>query len=134
MRRLVWFGLLLLVAGTAGRVYGADQPGCPPSEADWLKRIHPVGGWHPYGGGLICWWNPHCFPCACGPDDYCRKPLPNVCRQGYPWYYQWGPPEACPPRGECARSRDCSRPLHSNAGSGSRPGEVGSSCNSDRLR
>ena len=59
----------------------------------FLQRMHPVGGWHPYGGGLLHWWNPHCFPRQGAPDDYCRKPLPRVCWPPYPPYYVWGPPE-----------------------------------------
>ncbi|MHC5544956.1 hypothetical protein ACYOEI_42515, partial [Singulisphaera rosea] len=48
--------------------------------------------------------NPNCFPRWCGPDDYCRKPLPNLCRPAFPAY---GPPptpvapytaELAPPR------------------------------------
>jgi hypothetical protein len=58
-----------------------------------LQRLHPVGGWDPYGGGLLHWWNRHCFPHDCGPDDYCRKPLPKVCWPPYPPSYTWGPPE-----------------------------------------
>jgi hypothetical protein len=46
----------------------------------FFGRLRPVGGCNPDGRGLFHWWNPHCFPRSCGPDDYCRKPMPNVCR------------------------------------------------------
>lgn len=63
-------------------------------------RIGPAGGWCPYGGGLLRWWGPHCFPRCGAPDDYCRKPLPRTCWPPYPPYYFRGPPrECCPPDG-----------------------------------
>jgi hypothetical protein len=46
----------------------------------FLARLRPVGGCNPDGRGLFHWWNPHCFSRSCGPDTYCRKPMPNVCR------------------------------------------------------
>jgi hypothetical protein len=96
MRHLVWIGALLLLPATLGGVQAGDPHACePPDAAGWLKRWHPVGGWDPYGGGILHWWNPHCFPCAGGPNDYCRKCLPDVCWPPYPPYFQWGPP-ACP--------------------------------------
>ena len=49
--------------------------------------------WQPYDGGLLRWWNPCCFPRCGAPDDYCRKPLPNVCWPPYPPYYTAGPQE-----------------------------------------
>jgi hypothetical protein len=52
----------------------------------FLGRLRPVGGCNPDGRGLFHWWNPHCFPQSCGPDDYCRKPMPNVCRPSAPTY------------------------------------------------
>jgi hypothetical protein len=104
MRRSVWVIALLLTPGAGGRGYAGDHDCCEPAEPCWLKRLGPVGGWHPYGGGLLHWWNPHCFPCGGAPDDYCRKPLPCACWPAYPPYFTWGPPEvchppACPPRG-----------------------------------
>ena len=77
--------------------HGGKHGCCPPPEQQFLERIHPVGGWHPYPGGLLHWWPPHCFPCGGAPDDYCRKPLPRVCWPPYPPYYIWGPPEICWP-------------------------------------
>jgi hypothetical protein len=73
-----------------------------------FQRARPVGGWNPYGGGVLHWWNPHCFPCQSTPDDYCRKPLPRVCWPAYPPYYIAGPPEI-----GCGRNdgyRDCNKP------------------------
>ena len=74
-------------SGTWWRDRGPGEP----RQQHFLQRLHPVGGWNPYGGGLLHWWNPHCFPCQCGgPDDYCRKPLPRVCWPPYPPYYICG--------------------------------------------
>ena len=49
-----------------------------PSAA--FPALGPAGGCNPDGRGLFHWWNPDCFPRSCGPDNYCRKPMPNVCR------------------------------------------------------
>jgi len=46
----------------------------------FLARLGPAGGCNPDGRGLFHWWNPNCFSRSCGPDTYCRKPMPNVCR------------------------------------------------------
>jgi hypothetical protein len=63
------------------------------------QRLHPEGGWNPYGGGVLHWWKRDCFPCYSAPDDYCRKPLPRVCWPQYPPYYTWGQQEiGYPPR------------------------------------
>jgi hypothetical protein len=90
MRRQSWVTVLLALFAV-GRACAADPPCCEPRPASGLGatspypaccrcgRLAPAGGWHPYGGGLLCWWPRHCFPCAGGPDDYCRKPLPRVC-------------------------------------------------------
>ena len=95
MTRRQWLTALVLAVAVAGRGYAGDH-GCEPTEPCWLKRIHPVGGWDPYGGGILHWWNPNCFPCGGGPDDYCRRKLPCACWPPYPPYFQWGPPECCP--------------------------------------
>jgi len=59
----------------------AGEPGnVATQKPHFLARLRPAGGCNPDGRGLFHWWNPHCFPRACGPDDYCRKPMPNVCR------------------------------------------------------
>jgi hypothetical protein len=54
------------------------------------QRFRPSGGWHPYGGGLH-WWNPDCFDWHGLPDDYCRKPLPRLCRPCPPAHPLWVP-------------------------------------------
>lgn len=100
-RKICWLVLIVALAGANQGMTG--QPSCcPPPEDSFLKRIHPVGGWHPYGGGLLHWWPHHCFPCGGAPDDYCRKPLPPVCWPPYPPYYIWGPPEIHYPPERCA--------------------------------
>jgi hypothetical protein len=81
-------GIAVLFALIAGGWALAGDPPCPP----W--RLGPVGGWCPYGGGLLRWWPPRCFPRCGGPDDYCRKPLPPVCWPPYPPYYIWQLPES----------------------------------------
>ena len=96
MRRRAWIGALLFSAIAGGLVSAGEPPGCEPAGRCFLERVAPAGGWFPYGGGLLHWWNPHCFPCCCGPDDYCRKPQPCVCWPPYPSYYVWGPPLAGP--------------------------------------
>jgi hypothetical protein len=84
MRRHVWAAALVLVALAAGRGVGGDPPPSPAAPACWWQRVRPAGGWHPYGGGLLHWWDPLCFPRGGGPDDYCRKPLPDVCWPAVP--------------------------------------------------
>jgi hypothetical protein len=104
MRPHEWISsvLVALVMGGAGL---AAEPVCAaPCEDCFLKRTAPAGGWNPYGGGLLHWWNPHCFPCTGGPDDYCRKPLPRVCWPAYPPYFRWAPAETCP--SPCKGCRD----------------------------
>jgi hypothetical protein len=76
----MWTILLTLIS--CGRGLGGEfGEGDEPPRRHFLQRIHPAGGWDPYGGGIFHWWNPHCFPCQTVPDDYCRKPLPRVCWQ-----------------------------------------------------
>jgi hypothetical protein len=71
--------LFALIAGA--RAFGDDE--CPREARlpHCLQAFRPAGGCNPYGGGLFHWWDPQCFERPCGPDDYCRKPFPNVCRQ-----------------------------------------------------
>jgi hypothetical protein len=99
MRRYLWLWTVAAALLAGGRGLGGEPACCPPPQECLLKRLAPVGGWHPYGGGLLHWWNPHCFPRSGAPDDYCRKKLPNVCWPPYPPYYIWGPPELCCPPG-----------------------------------
>ena len=51
----------------------------PQDNRPFLHRLAPVGGLNPDGRGLSHWWDPHCFPSPCGPNDYCPKPFPRVC-------------------------------------------------------
>ena len=106
MRRQAWIGAVLL-ALTAAAWASAEEPLCCESRPAVLPALTrpgspgPVGGWFPYGGGLLSWWPQHCFPRCGGPDDYCRKSLPPVCWPPYPPYYIWGPPEICCPGRGC---------------------------------
>ncbi len=116
MNRQAWIGAALLALLAAGRACG-EQPSVAPAPASscaatapagapdqvpgCLRQVAPAGGWDPYGGGLLHWWPPHCFPRCGAPDDYCRKPLPCVCWPPYPPYYIWGPPEICHPQDSC---------------------------------
>jgi hypothetical protein len=96
MRRCTWIAALILTI-IAGQRAGADAPpSCGPDHSCLVQRIAPAGGWRPYGGGLLHWWNPHCFPCAGCPDDYCRKPLPCLCWPAYPPFYVCGAPAVAP--------------------------------------
>src|SRR5262249_184954 len=76
-KSLVAFGFLLLFA--TSRTCAGE-----PVRGGWSRprithAFAPVGGWNP-GGGMFHWWNPCCFPQYCSPNDYCRKPFPNICR------------------------------------------------------
>ena len=86
-------GALLLTLVTGGQGVGGEPRSSEPARPGFLQRLAPAGGWHPDGGGLLHWWDPHCFPPGGGPDDYCRKKPPDVCRPAYPPYYIWGPPQ-----------------------------------------
>jgi hypothetical protein len=101
MRRQAGIGAVLLALAGAGWATGGEAPCGEPRPGGFLQRLGPAGGWFPYGGGLLHWWPRHCFPCGGAPDDYCRKPLPQVCWPPYPPYYIWGPPETCCPQGNC---------------------------------
>jgi hypothetical protein len=109
MRRQAWIGAVVLALIAAGWASGGEPPCSEPRPACFLRWLGPAGGWFPYGGGLLHWWPPHCFPRCGAPDDYCRKPLPPVCWPPYPPYYTWGLPEACHPQGSC---RPASREAH----------------------
>jgi hypothetical protein len=101
MRRQEWTGAVVLALVVVGWASGGEPPCSEPHAACSPWRLGPAGGWDPYGGGLLHWWPPHCFPRCGGPDDYCRKPLPRVCVPPYPPYYIWGPPEVSCPHGNC---------------------------------
>ena len=94
MRGHAWMGALLLTLIADGRGPGGEPTSCEPGRPCFLQRVGPVGGWFPYGGGLLHWWDPHCFPRCGGPDDYCRKTLPPVCWPPYPPWYLWCPADA----------------------------------------
>jgi hypothetical protein len=90
--------MLLALVATRQCMAGEPVCGCESPREAFLQRIGPAGGWHPYGGGLLRWWDASCFPHCGGPDDYCRKSLPKLCWPGpYPSSYIWGPPESCCP-------------------------------------
>ena len=96
MRNAIWVAALLVALSASSQGRAGEPCGCEPAADGFAQRIHPAGGWHPYGGGLLRWWDPCCYPRYCGPDDYCRKPLPRLCWPGpYPSSYTWGPAEAC---------------------------------------
>ena len=92
MRRCAGIAAIILALAAGRLALAGDSPSCEPHRSCFLKSVAPVGGWFPHGGGLLHWWNPHCFPCYCGPNDYCRKPLPCLCWPAYPPFYVWGPP------------------------------------------
>ena len=75
-------GLMIipLAALVCSPALGGEHGHGEPVKPSLIRRMEPVGGWHPDEGGLFRWWNPRCFRTPCGPDDYCRKPLPIVCR------------------------------------------------------
>ncbi len=102
MRRQILICALLLLLIGGSRAPGGDHESCPPPEANFLRRLRPVEGWHPDGGGLLHWWDPHCFPRCGTPDDYCRKPLPKVCWPPYPPFYLFGTPG-----GGCSQGNGC---------------------------
>jgi hypothetical protein len=88
----IWTLLLALTSG--GQCLGGEiSESHVAPRRHHIQRLRPAGGWNPYGGGVLHWRNPHCSPCQSTPDDYCRKPLPNVCWPAYPPYYIAGPPE-----------------------------------------
>jgi hypothetical protein len=106
LRRLAWLGALLLALAAVSSGPAEEPRACEP-QGPFLQRILPAGGWHPYGGGLLSWWDRSCFPRCGAPDDYCRKPLPKVCWPPYPPYYTYGPPEICAPQGKACG--DCNQ-------------------------
>jgi hypothetical protein len=102
MKRRISIETILLMLIACGHGFGGEWgEGADASHGHRPHRFRPQGGWHPYGGGLVHWWNPHCFPCQVAPDDYCRKPMPRTCWPAYPPYYTWGPPEIGHGRTDC---------------------------------
>jgi len=86
-----WALPLMLLA--CDQAIGGEHGRAEPARPHLLQRFRPAGGWHPDAGGLWHWWNPRCHPRGGGPDDYCRKPPPNLCRPSYPPFYVTTPPE-----------------------------------------
>ena len=108
MRNRVTMWVLVVSLIACGQGFGQEREHSEPPQQGFLQRICPAGGWQPYGGGLLRWWNPDCFPRCGAPDDYCRKPLPKVCwPAAYPPFYISGPPEIGPP--PCNGPRDCTK-------------------------
>jgi len=79
MRRHAGIGAIAIALFAATAAHSGEPDDSKPSRSHFLHRIEPCGGWNP-GGGLFHWWDARCLPSACGPDDYCRKPFPNLCR------------------------------------------------------
>jgi hypothetical protein len=77
---------IVLAATACASARGGEPTDGQPHGPGFFQRLRPRGGWNPDGGGLFHWWNPHCFPRTCGPDDYCRKPMPAVCRPSLPYH------------------------------------------------
>jgi hypothetical protein len=76
----LWIAVVVCLWLAGVTAQAGDHPGDRhDSEPTLLSRIAPVGGCDPDGRGLFHWWDPHCFPRPCGPDDYCRKPFPRFC-------------------------------------------------------
>lgn len=101
---IVWTFLAasLLVQQTLG-----GEP-CPATgrPEPLLQRLQPVGGWFPYGGGLLHWWPQHGFTDCGAPDDYCRKTLPRTCWPGWPCHVNARSVDVHPlPPGDTTRQR-----------------------------
>jgi hypothetical protein len=119
MRRRAWIGAVLLALIARGGALGGEAPCHPPGPPCFLQRVGPAGGWFPYGGGLLRWWDPRCFPRCGAPDDYCRKRLPPVCWPPYPSWYLWG----APPAGTTVSGGGCRAcPRGATGGARCRPG------------
>jgi hypothetical protein len=99
-----WIGALLLVLMLGGQGQGGLRACDGTPQPGFWHRFAPAGGWNPYGGGVLHWWDPHCFPRCGGPDDYCRKPLPRVCWPARPTCPAPGPAAGGPP--QLPRSQD----------------------------
>jgi hypothetical protein len=83
---------------TCGQGHGEERADRVPPPQSFLQRLNPAGGWNPYGGGLLHWWNLDCFPRSGTPDDYCRKPLPRVCWPANPSFSTGAPPAIADPQ------------------------------------
>jgi hypothetical protein len=76
-----WLIVLALTACPLPLAHGGDPHDGPVDRPHFLARLGPRGGWNPDGRGIYHWWNRHCYPRSCAPDDYCRKPMPELCRR-----------------------------------------------------
>jgi hypothetical protein len=76
-----WATIVLTMTCAAAR--GGEPAPWQSARTHICQPFRPIGGWNP-GGGLFHWWDPYCMPRCVGPDDYCRKPFPVVCRRGDP--------------------------------------------------
>jgi hypothetical protein len=92
-----WIAAVLLVPIAGSWARAEDRPVGEAEPSCLLKRVAPVGGWFPYGGGLLHWWDPHWFPCGGSPDLYCHKPLPPFIWHPCTNDYIWGPLRSCSP-------------------------------------
>jgi len=99
--RTLLFASPLLVGGIALCDLNAATP-TRSCQSRGSNECAPVGGWFRYGGGLLSWWPSCCFPSCGAPDDYCRKPLPNVCWPPYSADFTWAPAESWPADCGCA--------------------------------
>ena len=53
MRSQIGMGVLVFTLIACGQGLGGQREYCEPPQQGFLQRLHPVGGWHPYGGGLL---------------------------------------------------------------------------------
>jgi hypothetical protein len=108
--------IALFLAAIAAGELRADPPGSNCCQGAFVDRMKPRGGYFPYGGGLLHWWNPCCFPHCGFPDDYCRKPLPNTCWAACPACCSYGPPPIQPNAAQ--HNPQPAKPGSANAASG----------------
>jgi hypothetical protein len=80
MRNHVKLWTIALTMMTSSQALAGEPGDWEAQRPHFFSRLRPKGGWNPDGRGMFHWWNPNCYPGWCGPDDYCRKPTPNVCR------------------------------------------------------
>jgi hypothetical protein len=80
MKRHARLWAALLTATMCAAAHAGDTVDEDNQHPNFFARLKPRGGWNPDGRGIFHWWNPHCYPRSCAPDDYCRKPMPNLCR------------------------------------------------------
>jgi hypothetical protein len=111
MKRIIQIAFLLATLAPGGLLLAGDPCGCDTTQCCSFFQFAPAGGWHPDGGGVCHWWPKGCFPCCGSCDDYCRKPLPCICRPNYSHYYTFGPPEICYGCGCCGSGKGALVPV-----------------------